>query len=185
MHKIFHPSGLCKWMESTTTPKTWPDWKSPFALSYILCVCYGGYQVCSAWTLHTQVLLIFKIHSQSVNAIFFTVLNSDSHLLKIRMISWWSRNRIWREGLGSVSIWVGSTVITSRHPLGRRLSLRVVGWGEGADSTILLLFHMNPASQAFAITFPNIIFFPSHTFLPKYFPQNFLTSRVAATPIFC
>lgn len=63
MHKIFHPSGLCKWTESTTTPKTWPDWKSPFALSYILCVCYGGYQVCSAWTLHTQVLLIFKIHS--------------------------------------------------------------------------------------------------------------------------
>jgi len=40
--------------------------KSLFALSYILCVCCAGYQVCSAWKLPTQVLLIFKMYTLTV-----------------------------------------------------------------------------------------------------------------------
>ena len=36
------------------------------------------------------------------------------------------------------------------------------------------LFHKNPTSQPFVIAFPHIIFFPSHTSLPKCFWQNSL-----------
>lgn len=155
--------------------------KSPFALSYILRVCCAGYQVCSAWKLHTQVLLIFKIHSESVNAIFFIVLNSDADLLKIRMISWWSQNRVWREGLGSVSSWVGSTADTFRHPRLETEPKR--GRGRGC-------FHNSaPFSHEFCI--PR---FCHH--LPKYhflsqshiLAQIFLTKLapwVASTTIFC